>query len=216
MLHFKVLVPVFCLVVFSSCLVYATSEDITTRVNVYSPRNVYVAWAVPEGRVGLPGTNWDTLYYLTVKDPSDGSILFSTSTLARTNVTGKDLTQVALLNVGVGAYNFYIKGHQSLTRKLSNVSLPSGLSPLNFTQPDNSPTFGTVRLLAGDINGATTSPAVMGDDVINAVDLGIMLSHLDQADPSTRDLRPNLNQDPVVNSVDMSLLLNNLDKEGDR
>jgi hypothetical protein len=194
---------------------YGATQDLIIRTNVYSLRSVYIKWAVPEGRVGLAGTNWDTLYYLTVKDPSDNSILFSTTTLSQTDIEGKDLTAIPVPNVGSGAYNFYIKGHQSLTKKLSNISLLSGLSQLNFTQADNSATLGSLLLLAGDISGSTSSPSTMGDDVINAVDLSIMLNSLDDDDPTTRGLRPNLNQDPVVNSVDMSLLLNNLDKEGD-
>ncbi len=204
--------------IFSGCLAYAASRA-SQSFNVsfqVGQTSVYLQSAAPEGRVGSAGTNWDTLYYLTVKTPGGGTTLFTMPALASTNVLGRDLTPIILTGVAEGTYDIYIKGHQSLTRKMSNITLAAGLNRLNFTQPDNSTATGTVRLLAGDISGATSSPAVMGDDVVNAVDLGILLNHLDETDPTDRDIRANLNQDSVVNSVDMSLMLDNLDKEGDR
>lgn len=195
-------------------VVQSASQELKAKINVFSPQSVYIQWAVPEGRVGSAGTNWDTQYYLTVKSLG-GSTLFTMPELAMTDVEGQDLEPIALTGLGNDHYDVFIKGHQSLTRKMSNVLLSGGLTRLNFSQADNSTTLGTVRLLAGDISGATSSPSVMGDDVINAVDLGILLGQLDEADPTSRAIRANLNQDTIVNSVDMSLMLNNLDEEGD-
>ena len=87
---------------------------------------------------------------------------------------------------------------------------------MNFTQPDNSPSFGPVRLLAGDINNLGNSTTTLGDDVVNSVDLGVMIGNLDQEDTTTKTFRSNLNRDAVVNSVDLSVLIDNLDKEGER
>ena len=192
----------------------ASQQEVTAKLNVYNPQSVYIQWAAPEGRVGPDGTNWDTLYYLKVK--SGGTTLFTMPTLSSTDVSGSDLTPISLPGIGNGSYDFFIKGHQSLTRKLSGVNISSGLTRLNFTQADNSATLGPIRLLAGDINGSTSSPQTMGDDVVNAVDLGILLDDIDKDDPTNRSIRSNLNQDPVVNSVDMSLMLGNIDKEGDQ
>jgi hypothetical protein len=206
---------IFTIALLSGCLAYAASQGFNVSFEVSSPVSVFVKWAAPEGRVGPAGTNWDTLYYLTVKDPG-GVTVFTMPALTSTDVLGRDLYPIDLTGVGNGTYNIFIKGHQSLTLKMSNVTLAAGLNRLNFTQADNSTATGTVRLLAGDISGSTSSPAVMGDDVINAVDLDILLNRLDEDDFSTRGIRANLNQDVVVNSVDMSLMLDNLDKEGDQ
>lgn len=215
-MFFKVLFFLFALIAFFPYFAYGLPQEIKARINVYDPQSVYVKWAVPEGRVGPDETNWDTLYFLTIKSTTDNSIVFTMPTLASTDIQGKDLNPINLTGVSNGVYDFYIKGHQSLTLKMSNIPLTGGLHRLNFSQSDNSESLGPLRLLAGDISGSTSSPVTMGDDVINSVDLSILLNHLDEDDPTHRDLRANLNQDPVVNSVDMSLMLNNLDKEGDK
>jgi len=190
------------------------SASFNVGLNVTSPISGYIKSAAPEGRIGAEGTNWDGLVFITIK--KSGVTKFQMSEVTSTDVLGRHLSPIDFTGVTPDTYDIYIEGHQSLTRKMSGVALVEGLNRLNFTQPDNSTATGTVRLLAGDISGATSSPGVMGDDVVNAVDLDILISHLDQDDPTGRGIRANLNQDPVINSVDMSLMLDNLDKEGDQ
>ncbi len=212
------IVTIFCLIAAVSAsggLVFAASQGFNVSLEVSSPVNAYVKWAIPEGRVGAAGTNWDTIFYVTVKTADGATTLFTMPALATTDTWGRYLTPINM-GVGPGTYDIFIKGHHSITKKLDNVALAAGLNRLNFTQADNSTATGTIRLLAGDISGSTSSPATMGDDVINAVDLSIILSHLDEPDPTSRDIRANINQDPAVNSVDLSLMLNNLDAEGDQ
>ncbi|MBU2566255.1 hypothetical protein KKG46_01705 [Patescibacteria group bacterium] len=174
-----------------------------------------IQWAVPELRVGATSTNDDAIFYLTLKDPSTHAVLYTTPTLASTTVQGTYLTPLDLGSVAPGFYDIGIKTHQHLTKILRSVPLSSGNVVLNFSQADNSSPFGDIRLLAGDISGSTTTPATLGDDVVNSVDLSIIINDLDKDDLSHRGIRSNLNQDPVVNSVDLSLMLKNLDLEGD-
>jgi len=197
-------------------IIYAASQGFNVTFEVSSPVSAYIKWAIPEGRVGAAGTNWDTMFYIKVKTADGSATLYTQPTLVTSDTWGRYNTLIDLSSVGAGTYDIYIKGHHSLTKKMDDITLAEGQNRLNFTQPDNSTATGTVRLLAGDISGATSSPALMGDDVINAVDLNIMLDHLDETDPTTRDIRANVNQDPEINSVDLSLLLNNLDQEGDQ
>ena len=206
----------FLLAILSGGLVYAQVTNFNVGLAVItSPVTAYVKWIAPQGRVGADGTNWDTLYYIKVKAAGGGSTLFTMSTLSSTDNLGRDLTPIEFTGLSAGTYDIYVKGHQSLTKKMSNVVLAEGLNRLNFTQADNSVATGTVRLLAGDISGATSSPSAMGDNVVNSVDLGILIDHLDQNDSTGNAVRANLNQDPAVNSVDLSLLIDNLDKNGD-
>lgn len=174
-----------------------------------------VQWAVPEMRVGATGTNDDAFFYLTVKDPGTHAVVYLMPVLASTTVAGTYFTPIDLGSMPSGNYDVAIKTHQHLTRILRNVPLSTGNVVLNFTQPDNSSPYGTGTLLAGDISGSTSTPATMGDDVVNSIDLSIIINDLDRDDPTTRGIRSNLNQDPVVNSVDLSLMLKNLDVEGD-
>ena len=174
-----------------------------------------IQWAVPELRVGATSTNDDVIFYLSIKDPATHSVLYSMPALASTTVEGTYLTPIALGSVVPGTYDIAIKTHQHLSKILRNVNVSSGNLVLNFSQPDNSSTYGDVRLLAGDISGSTSTPADLGDDVVNSVDLSIIINDLDKVDSSHRGIRSNLNQDPVVNSVDLSLMLKNLDLEGD-
>ena len=194
---------------------YALGADYLIRLGVSGNSQAVINMIAPEGRVGAQATNWDTNFYLTVKTLGDSTI-YTQPVLAASDDRGKYLTPIDLTGVVSGNYNILIKGAQHLTRKMSNISLSDGLNTLNFTQSDNSTATGTVVLLAGDINGTGVDPATLGDDVINAVDLNIMLAVLDQDDLTGNTVRANLNQDIVVNSVDMSLLLKNLDVEGDQ
>ncbi|OQB19801.1 MAG: hypothetical protein BWY14_00174 [Parcubacteria group bacterium ADurb.Bin192] len=174
-----------------------------------------IQWAVPEMRVGATSTNDDAIFYLTVKDPGTHAAVYTMPVLASTTVAGTYLTPIDLGSMPAGNYDVAIKTHQHLTKILRNVPLSTGNVVLNFTQPDNSAPYGTSTLLAGDVSGSTSTPATMGDDVVNSVDLSIIINDLDKDDLTTRGIRSNLNQDPVVNSVDLSLMLKNLDVEGD-
>lgn len=177
-----------------------------------------VKWAVPEARVGASSTNWNTTYYLTVRDASDyNNILYVSPSLATTTEAGENLNPETFTNVASGTYDVFIKTDQHLSRKLNDVSLSDiGVNTLNFTQADNSASFGPVRLLAGDINLSGVSTSTLGDDVVNSVDLGVMIDNLDSNDLTTKGLRANLNRDIVVNAVDLGVMIDNLDKEGDR
>jgi len=169
----------------------------------------------PELRIGAPYTNNDATYYLTARN--GGAVLFTEPTLSTADEAGHSTDTVLLAGLSNGSYDMGIKTHQHLTRVLRAVPLSSAMiTPLNFTDPANGPADGDQVLLGGDIDGAGTGPASLGDDTINSIDLSIMLARLDDSDPTGNEVRPNVNQDPVVNSVDMSILLKNLDKQGDK
>jgi len=187
-------------------------EDVTSTVNVV------IQWAVPEMRVGATSTNDDAIFYLTVRTPQDADdvVMYQMPNLATTTVQGTYSTSIAITGLVAGGYDIGIKTHQHVTKVLQNIFLSDATTTiLNFSQYDNSFPYGTVRLLAGDVSGATSTPAVLGDDVVNSVDLSIMINELDKDDLTGNDIRANLNQDPVINSVDLSLMLKNLDVEGD-
>jgi hypothetical protein len=138
--------------------------------------------------------------------------------LATTDETGySGPTPLALPVIDGRSNDIFIKTDQHLAKKITTV-LPVGPvnTTLNFTQLDNSAPLGDERLLAGDVNNTGTTPATLGDNVVNAVDLSVLLARLDDADATTKSIRSNFNRDPVVNSIDLSLLLKNLDVEGDR
>lgn len=177
--------------------------------------NATIRWAVPEMRVAPTSTNNDALFNLSVRDPGTHAMIFRIPDNLYTAVDGTYAAPIPL-TVPAGTYDIGIKTHQHLTKVLRGINLAEGpATVLNFTQLDNSAPFGAVVLLAGDINGSTTTPALMGDDVVNSVDLSIIINDLDKDDATHRAIRSNLNQDPVVNSVDLSLMLKNLDVEGE-
>lgn len=187
-------------------------EDATTTMSVF------IQWAVPELRVGATSTNDDAIFYLTVRtaNDADDTVLWQMPSLATTFVDGTYATSIAITGVANGTYDIGIKTHQHITKILQDIPLTdSTTTRLNFTQADNSASYGDIRLLAGDISGTTSTPADLGDDVINSVDLSIMIVDLDKDDPTGNDIRSNVNQDPVINSVDLSVLLKNLDLEGE-
>lgn len=177
---------------------------------------VTIRYAIPEGRVGALGTNDDTVFYLSVRTASNADdIVLYTTELATTSVDGTYLVELDL-GVATGTYDIGLKGSQHLTRVLQDVPIGVGSTTLNFSTADYaSTTRGSVRLLAGDVNGTGDSVATLGDDVVNSVDISTVLTVLDDSDLTGNNIRSNLNQDVVVNSVDLSLMLNNLDAEGD-
>lgn len=176
-----------------------------------------VQWAVPESRSGALGTNYDTDFYLTVRTStnSDDVVLFTQPSLATLASDGTYLVPIDFTGITAGTYDIGLKGKSHITKVLQDVVLNEGNNILNFTQSNNSGTFGTQTLFAGDINGVGLSPTTLGDDAINSVDLSLMLPDLDADDPTGNAFRSNLNQDTIVNSIDLSLLLANLDLTGD-
>jgi len=198
--------------------VFAASLQYLVTVEITGNTAGQIQWAVPEARVGASSTNWSTTYYLTVRDASDyDDVLYVSPGLSTTTEAGVNLNPEIFSDVASGTYDVFFKSDQHLSRKLNNIVLiESATNTLNFTQLDNSPAFGPIRLLAGDINLAGVSTSTLGDNVINSVDLGMMIDNLDLDDPTTKGLRANLNRDIVVNSVDLGVMIDNLDKEGDR
>jgi hypothetical protein len=210
---------IFSLLFASATAAFGASLNWSVSLQVTNPVAGTVRWAIPEYRVGASSTNWDTVFQLKVLTAIDGDniILWAQSELATTSVAGDYLTPISFTDViSSSTYDVTIKTTQHLTAKLDDVFLDAGDNTLNFTQFDNSIFVGPRRLLAGDIDNAGISTTTLGDDIINAVDLSILLNRLDEDDPTTRGIRANLNQDPIVNSVDLSIMIKNLDMEGER
>ena len=178
--------------------------------------NVVVQWAIPEKRVGVPGTNDDTLFYITIRNPVSHDILYIQPELLSTDTEGKYLVEIPTKGFLGGDYDIGFKGASHLTKVLRGANLSGSTFVANFTNDFPSSTRGLARLIAGDINGDGLTPSTLGDDVINSVDLSVLIGSLDAEDPTSRYYRANLNQDTSVNSVDLSLLLSNIDKEGER
>lgn len=197
-------------------LSFVSAVDYPVEVSVLGEVGGAVRYVVPEGRVGADYTNWDAQYYLYLKNPGTQILVYKMDFLTSTSVTGENMNPILFPAVSAGNYDVFIKTHQHLSRKLSNLALIDGLNVFNFSTTDNTlGILGPVRLLAGDISGAGTTPDTLGDNEINSVDLSILLNDLDAEDLVTRGIRANLNQDVVVNSVDLSLLLKNLDLQGE-
>jgi hypothetical protein len=210
---------IFSLLFASATAAFGASLGWNVSLQVINPVAGTVRWAIPEYRVGASSTNWDTVFQLTVRTAVDGdsTILWAQPDLATTTVAGDYLTAISFTDIiSSSTYDVGFKTTQHLTLKLDDVFLDAGDNTLNFTQFDNSIFVGPRRLLAGDINNAGISTTTLGDDVVNAVDLSLLLNHLDEDDPTTRGIRSNFNQDQAVNSVDLIILIDNLDKEGER
>jgi hypothetical protein len=197
-------------------LTFVSAVEYPVEVSVLGEVNARVRFAIPESRVGVGGTNWDVNFYLYLKNLNTQTIAYKMDFLTSTFVAGENITPILFSAVSAGNYDVFIKTHQHLSKKLSNITLVNGLNIFNFSTIDNTPdVIGPVRLLAGDISGIGNTPDTLGDNEINSIDLNIMLDSLDIDDLSTRDVRANLNQDVIVNSVDLSLLLKNLDLQGE-
>jgi len=192
----------------------AILEPTEMSADVPTGTRVTIQWAVPELRAGPPGTNDDALFFLTAR--TGGTVLSLTDVFASTSASGTFFVPIDLA-VASGTYDIGFKGHQHLTKVLRNVPLsPDFTRVLNFSQTDyTSTTKGAVVLLGGDINGTTTSPALMGDDKVNAVDLTQLLSQFNATDTSGNTLRPDINQDTKVNAVDLTIILKNFNLIGD-
>lgn len=173
--------------------------------------------AFPEQRTGTLGTNYDTDYYFRILDPNDltHTIVYQDNNILSTNNAGLGLLSIEI-PIGEGLYDASFKSEQHLTKILDSVFMQIGDNYLNFTNSQNLTSIGPVRLIAGDIDGIGSTVSTMGDDVINAVDLSILLDRIGNSDPSGNGQRANLNQDNVVDELDLNILLSNLDKEGDK
>lgn len=187
-------------------------------VSSTSPSYV-IRWATPELRVGATETNDDARFFVTARTSidTDNVIQYTDAQLATTSNDGTYYTTTTMTGLSSGTYDVGIKTHQHLTKLIQDVTLTAGTTTvLNFTNETNTSTKGSERLLAGDISGLGNSTTTLGDDVINAVDISILVNDLDDDDLTGNVLRPNLNQDVVVNAVDLSILIKNLDLEGER
>lgn len=195
------------------------SLNVITGVRVLEPitdeLTLAVQWAIPEKRVGGPGTNDSTTFYLTVRDTNTKNVLWKNSNLLQTNEEGEYLDNILVNGLMPGSYDVGFKSNAHLTKILRNAPLSKDVFVANFTNDFISSEKGPLRLIAGDINGNGLSVDTLGDDVINSIDLSIMISELDYEEGGSDFFRSNLNRDSEVNSVDLSLLLSNLDKEGE-
>lgn len=95
---------------------------------------VTILFSVPQLRVGTPGTNDDTTFFITVRTSSnaDDVVLF-TSGLATTTDAGAYTTQIELTDISPGTYDIGMKGHQHLTKVLQDVAITSSNTVLNFS-----------------------------------------------------------------------------------
>ena len=199
----------------------AIVEPVAVSAETASTVQVVIQWAIPELRVGAANTNDDIDFVLYVHSAAEGDgtnvytdALFVTPAVLSSNNDGTYSTAIDL-GVGAGTYDVIIKGHQHLSKKLNDIPLVDGINALNFTTTDNSASFGTEVLSAGDVSNSATDPASFGDNVVNAIDLSILLGNLDDIDADGNSIRANVNQDTEVNAIDMSIFLKNLDQLGD-
>ena len=183
----------------------------------YVPQYVTITQitAYPEQRSEV---NYDTTYIFSILTPDNQNrqVLYQHYELLTSDNSGvSNVYIVPPVSITAGTYDISLKSKAHLSRILDNVYLQVGVNLLNFTNEANLPQIGSVRLTAGDINNLGTSPETLGDDVINAVDLSILLYEYGNSDATGNSIRANLNQDSVVDELDLNILLNNLDKEGD-
>ncbi len=182
-----------------------------------SPQEIIISeiTAYPEQRSGATGSNYDTTYAFSILDANDQShaVYYSHPILQNTTNVGIGYPYMYISGMNAGVYDTAFKTKAHLTAIQDNVFLQLGENSINYTNPTNQVSIGSVRLVAGDINGAGTSPGTLGDDVINSVDISVLLNRFGASDPSGNSVRANLNQDSSVNQTDLDILLNNLDKE---
>lgn len=171
--------------------------------------------AHPERRSGSVGANYYSTFYFSILNSSSREIIYQHPSLLESSASGVYSTPIELPpSVVPGTYDIAIKTTSHLTKILDDVSLAAGDNHLNFTNETNSPTNGSLYLTAGDIEGLGTVPGSLGDNVINAVDLSILLHQLGISDIAGGN-RANLNRDLTVDQADLNILLDNLDKNGD-
>ncbi len=183
------------------------------------PQNIVIAdiTAHPEQRSGSVNTNYDTDFTFFILNPDDQNhqVIYQYPSLFSANNSGVSYVSAVLSMINEGTYDVAIKTESHLSKVLDNIYLYIGDNSLNFTDDENSSQIGQVVLTAGDINRAGSAPDSLGDDVINAIDLSILLNKFGSSDFTGNSIRANLNQDSVVDETDLNILLGNLDKEGD-
>ena len=160
----------------------------------------------------LSGLNNEMIFYLTFKQ--SGNTIYTTPLIASTTSAGTYDNDIKIDTVLPGVYDVYVKGHQTLTKKYSNVNILNGENIFNFTQSDiSNPVKGSIRLLVGDITGAGNSVATLGDDLINASDIGLVLGTFGANGGS---IRPDLDHNTQVNASDIGIILKNFSMSGDQ
>lgn len=179
------------------------------------PSNIVITniTAYPELRSGTAGTNYDTDFYFSIlnSDNLNREDPYWSSSLLSTGSDGTTSLSLAIPGIGQGIYDASFKSKAHLTKILDNAFLIFGNNFLNFTNPGNGASIGSVRLIAGDIDGFGNTPESLGDDVINSVDLSVLLPQF-----NTGNDRADLDQDGTVDQTDLNILLGNLDLEGDK
>ncbi len=177
-----------------------------------------IQWLIPyDTRATPPNPNYDSEFYLTFTPTGGGSsirIPQDTSSTLRTSEDGTYLTPIDLSAITPGNYDVYVKTSQHLRKKLSNIAFTSGETTLNFTQSNNSSTYGTGRIIGGDVNPSPT-PGVFGDNTVNANDISIVIGSLNVNDATGNAYRGNINQDTTVNANDISIVVQHLNETGD-
>ncbi|MBP9765983.1 MAG: hypothetical protein KBD12_01995 [Candidatus Pacebacteria bacterium] len=169
-----------------------------------------IHWLVQELRNYTSGSNDKMIFFLKFKQ--NGNLIYTTS-LITSDIDGTYDAGIDLSNLPAGTYDIYVKGFQTLTKKYSNVNIVNGENILNFTQTDPSNlTKGSINLTVGDIDGAGTSTASLGDDLVNSLDVTLVLG---QNSNTGTFLRTDINQDTLVNSLDTTAVLLNINKVGD-
>lgn len=163
---------------------------------------------VPTANYQSSRDDYRTRFYITVR--SGGSILFTQSAIVTSDEQGNYDIPIEVTGLTAGTYDIGLKGEAHLTRVFDNVRLTPGETEINFDLDDSAG-----LLLAGDISGGGLTPASLGDDQVNSVDLSVILASLNIIDTNPYPVRPNLNHDSVVNSIDLSILLDNLNRRGE-
>ena len=181
------------------------------------PQNIVIAdiTAYPEQRSGT--VNYDTDFTFSILNPDNQNhqVIYQYPYLLSSNNSGVSYVSAVLSMINEGTYDVAIKTESHLSKVLDNTYLHIGDNSLNFTNEENLPQIGSVVLIAGDINGTGGTLESLGDDVINAIDLSILLNRFGSSDFTGNSVLANLNQDGVVDETDLNILLGNLDKEGD-
>ncbi len=198
-----------------SCSATCTSE--ASGGGPSTPQEIIITkvTAYPEQRSGAAGSNYDSKYHFSVLNPDNlnHSVYYTHQSLQNITNSGIGYPYVTIGGASAGVYDVTFKTSVHLTSMLDNVFLQLGENSLNFTNPNNQVSIGSLRLVAGDLDNSATSPGTLGDDAINSVDLSVILDRFGDNDPSGNNIRANLNQDSSVNQTDLDILLNNLDLE---
>lgn len=169
-----------------------------------------IKWLIQEKRDYSGGDNDAMIFYLTFKQ--NGNVIYTTQ-LATSSVKGEYNEKIELNDLTPGIYDIYVKGFQTLTKKYSNVNIQNGENIFNFTQDDiSSTTKGDIKLTVGDISEAGTSITTLGNNYINAADIGVILGNFGSIIPF---LRADLDQNLKVNAADIGTVLGNFGKKGD-